>query len=123
MLSPENHAVKRICRSDFLPNVFAIARAIVIAEWEHPSITEFTLNDPEQLRDRSAFGAITQITIPLMISHTELDRPDAILQADRVNNALCTASHCLTYAVFKDHSHARRCIQLERPIIRRRGRC
>jgi hypothetical protein len=46
-----------------------------------------------------------KLTTPLFISHTEVDLPDAITQADAVKQALCDVGRCPTYAVFKDHSH------------------
>jgi hypothetical protein len=46
-----------------------------------------------------------KLNIPLLISHTEVDLPDAIVQADNVRKALCDVGHCPTYVVLKDHSH------------------
>jgi acetyl esterase/lipase len=62
-------------------------------------------NDPKELQDRSSVEGMKKVTIPLFISHTEVDLPDAITQADEVKKALCDAARCPTYAVFKDHSH------------------
>jgi len=47
-------------------------------------------SDPKELDERS---------------HTEVDLPDAITQAEEVKQALCDAGRCPTYVVFKGHSH------------------
>jgi dienelactone hydrolase len=62
-------------------------------------------NDPKELQERSSVEGLKKATIPLLISHTEVDLPDAITQADATNKALCDAGRCPTYVVFKDHSH------------------
>jgi triacylglycerol lipase len=62
-------------------------------------------NDPTELKERSATDGLKKLTIPLLVSHTEIDLPDAIKQADAINQALCGAGRCPIYAVFKDHSH------------------
>ena len=62
-------------------------------------------SDPKELAERSSVEGMKKLTTPLFISHTEVDLPDAITQADRVKQALCDAGRCPTYAVFKDHSH------------------
>jgi hypothetical protein len=62
-------------------------------------------SDPKELNERSSVAGMKKLTIPLFISHTEVDLPDAITQADAVKQALCDAGRCPTYAVFKDHSH------------------
>jgi dienelactone hydrolase len=61
--------------------------------------------DPKELRERSAVQGMKKLNIPLLISHTEVDLPDAIVQADNVRKALCDVGHCPTYVVLKDHSH------------------
>ncbi len=62
-------------------------------------------HDPNELRERSALDGMKKLNIPLFISHTEVDLPDAIKQADAAHKELCDAGHCPTFAVFKDHSH------------------
>jgi pimeloyl-ACP methyl ester carboxylesterase len=62
-------------------------------------------SDPKELKERSSVEGMKKLTTPLFISHTEVDLPDAITQADGVKQALCDAGRCPTYAVFKDHSH------------------
>ena len=61
--------------------------------------------NPKELAERSSVEGMKKLNIPLLISHTEVDLPDAIVQADAVNKALCGAGHCPTYVVLKDHSH------------------
>ena len=61
--------------------------------------------DPKELQERSSVEGMKRLTIPLFISHTELDLPDEITQAEAIKKSLCDAGHCPTYAVFKDHSH------------------
>jgi len=61
--------------------------------------------DAKELRERSSVEGMKKLNIPLLISHTGVDLPDAIVQADEVKKALCDAGHCPTYLVLKDHSH------------------
>jgi triacylglycerol lipase len=61
--------------------------------------------DPKELAERSSVEGMKKLNIPLLISHTEVDLPDAIFQADHVKKALCDAGHCPAYLVLKDHSH------------------
>jgi triacylglycerol lipase len=46
-----------------------------------------------------------KLSIPLFVTHTEVDLPEAIKQAEAVKKALCDAGRCPLYAAFKDHSH------------------
>jgi dienelactone hydrolase len=62
-------------------------------------------NDPKELAERSATEGLKKVTIPLVMTHTEVDLPDAVREADAANKALCDAGRCPTYLVFKDHSH------------------
>jgi acetyl esterase/lipase len=62
-------------------------------------------SDPKELKERSSVEGMKKLTIPLFISHTEVDLPDAITHANGVKKALCDVSRCPTYVVFKDHSH------------------
>jgi acetyl esterase/lipase len=62
-------------------------------------------NDPKELQERSSVEGLKKVTIPLFISHTEVDLPEAITQADAIKKALCDAGRCPTYVVLKDHSH------------------
>jgi dipeptidyl aminopeptidase/acylaminoacyl peptidase len=61
--------------------------------------------DPKELQERSSVEGMKKLTIPLLISHTEVDLPDAIVQADNVKKALCGVGKCPTYLELKDHSH------------------
>jgi acetyl esterase/lipase len=61
--------------------------------------------DPKELRERSSVEGMKKLNIPLLISHTEVDLPDAIVEADAVKKSLCDVGHCPTYLVLKDHSH------------------
>jgi triacylglycerol lipase len=62
-------------------------------------------NDPRELQERSSTEGLKKVSVPLFISHTEVDLPDAIREAEQANKALCDAGRCPIYAVFKDHSH------------------
>jgi acetyl esterase/lipase len=62
-------------------------------------------HDPQELRERSSVEGMKKLTIPILMTHTEVDLPDAIKQADAANKALCDAGRCPNYVVFKDHSH------------------
>ena len=74
-------------------------------------------HDAAQLHERSALEGMKKLTIPLMISHTEVDLPDAIVQAENANKALCAAGHCPTYAVYKDHSHVSQMYSIGSPDV------
>ena len=62
-------------------------------------------NDPNELAERSSLEGMKKLNIPHLISHTEVDLPDAIVQADAVKKSLCDVARCPTYVVLKDHSH------------------
>lgn len=62
-------------------------------------------SDPKELAERSSTEGLKKVTIPLFVSHTEVDLPDAIRLAEQTKKALCDAGRCPIYAVFKDHSH------------------
>lgn len=62
-------------------------------------------SDPKDLAERSSTEGLKKVTIPLFVSHTEVDLPDAIRLAEQTKKALCDAGRCPIYAVFKDHSH------------------
>jgi triacylglycerol lipase len=62
-------------------------------------------SDPKELVERSSTEGLKKVTIPLFVSHTEVDLPDAIREAEQAKKALCAAGRCPIYAVFKDHSH------------------
>jgi len=62
-------------------------------------------SDPKELAERSSTQGLKKLTIPLFMSHTEVDLPAAIREADAADKALCDAGRCPIYTVFKDHSH------------------
>ena len=62
-------------------------------------------NDPKELQERSSVEGMKKLNVPLLISHTEVDLPDAIVQADNVKKSLCDVGKCPTFLVLKDHSH------------------
>jgi triacylglycerol lipase len=62
-------------------------------------------HDPKQLAERSSMEGMKKLIIPLLISHTEVDLPDAIVQANNVKKTLCDVGKCPTYLELKDHSH------------------
>jgi triacylglycerol lipase len=74
-------------------------------------------NDPQELRERSSVQGMTKVTIPLFISHTEVDVPNAIRQAEKLKGVLCDAGRCPTYAVFKDHSHMSQVFSVGTPDV------
>lgn len=61
--------------------------------------------NPAELDQRSAWHGVGNVTIPLFVSHTELDPPDFVAQAERMRDVLCKAGHCPDYEVFTGHSH------------------
>ncbi|MDE2475324.1 MAG: carboxylesterase family protein, partial [Alphaproteobacteria bacterium] len=67
--------------------------------------SEYYGHDPQQLRERGAVEGMTKVTIPLLVSYTEVDIPGAPEEAQNLKSAMCDAGHCPTFAEFKDHSH------------------
>jgi triacylglycerol lipase len=61
--------------------------------------------NPTELQERSSVEGLKKLTIPLLISRTEVDLPRAIVQADNVKEALCAVGKCPAYLELKDHSH------------------
>ena len=59
----------------------------------------------KELAERSSVEGMKTLNIPLLLSHTEVDLPDAIIQADEAKKVLCDVGRCPTYIVLKDHSH------------------
>ena len=74
-------------------------------------------NDPQELRERSSVQGLTKVNIPLFISHTEVDLPNAIRQAEKLRGVLCDAGHCPAYAVFRDHSHMSQVFSVGTPDV------
>ena len=62
-------------------------------------------SDPKELAERSSVEGMKKLTIPLLVSHTEVDLPDAVVQAESINKTLCGVGKCPKYLVLKDHSH------------------
>lgn len=62
-------------------------------------------SDPKELVESSSTEGLKKVTIPLFISHTEVDVPAAIRLTEQTKKALCDAGRCPIYAVFKDHGH------------------
>ncbi len=71
----------------------------------NPEGSNYFGHDPKQLKETSALEGMKKLAIPMQISHTEVDLPDAVKQADNAKKELCDAGHCPTYLVYKDHSH------------------
>jgi len=74
-------------------------------------------NDPRELRERSSVSGLTKINIPLFVSHTEVDLPNAISQAEKLKSAICDVGRCPEYAVFKDHSHMSQVFSVGTPDV------
>ena len=74
-------------------------------------------NNPQELRERSSVQGMTKVNIPLFISHTEVDLPNAISQAEKLKSVLCDAGRCPAYAVFKDHSHMSQVFSVGTPDV------
>jgi triacylglycerol lipase len=70
-----------------------------------PRGSEYYGHDPAQLRERSAVQGMTKVTIPLLVTYTEVDIPSAPEEAQNLKSAMCDAGHCPTFVEFKDHSH------------------
>ena len=70
-----------------------------------PEGSNYFGHDAKELAERSDLEGMKKLTIPLFVSHTTIDLPDAVPQAEDANKALCAAGKCPTYVVFKDHSH------------------
>jgi triacylglycerol lipase len=70
-----------------------------------PEGSNYFGHDAKELHERSSLEGMKKLNIPLQISHTEVDLPDAIVQAERAKKELCDAGKCPTYLDYKDHSH------------------
>jgi dipeptidyl aminopeptidase/acylaminoacyl peptidase len=70
-----------------------------------PEGSEYFGHDPKELAERSDLEGMKKLSIPLLISHTTIDLPDAVPQAEQANKALCSVGKCPTYVVFENHSH------------------
>jgi triacylglycerol lipase len=89
---PEGHSVKgAILNSGFYDN--------------GTTGSKYFGGDVKELVERSSVEGMKKLSIPLLVSHTEVDLPDAIVQAESINQTLCAAGKCPTYLVLKDHSH------------------
>jgi len=87
------------------PKGHGVKAAIMLSGYYEKGAPAYFGNDPAELEKRTSTEGLKKATIPLFVSHTELDTPTAIEQADALNKALCDAGRCPTYAVFKDHGH------------------
>jgi acetyl esterase/lipase len=73
--------------------------------------------DPAVLARRASIEGLKKAGIPLLVTHTEVDLPEAITEADDLRKALCDARLCPTYVVLKDHSHISQTLSVGTPDL------
>jgi triacylglycerol lipase len=93
------------------------AAIMLSGSYENGQASPYFGNDPRELRERSSVQGLTKVQIPLFISHTEVDLPNAVSQAEKLKSALCDVSRCPAYAVFKDHSHMSQVFSVGTPDV------
>ena len=87
------------------PKGHGVKAAIMFSGFYVKGAPAYFGNDPAEREKRTSTEGLKKATIPLFVSHTEVDLPTSIEQADALNKALCDAGRCPTYTVFKDHGH------------------
>jgi triacylglycerol lipase len=87
------------------PKGHGVKAAIMFSGFYVKGAPAYFGNDPAEREQRASTEGLKKVTIPLFVSHTEVDLPTSIEQADALNKALCDAGRCPTYTVFKDHGH------------------
>ena len=87
------------------PKGHGVKAAIMLSGFYVKGVPANFGNDPAEREKRTSTEGLKKVTIPLFVSHTEVDLPDSIEQADALNKALCDAGRCPIYTVFKDHGH------------------
>jgi triacylglycerol lipase len=87
------------------PKGHGVKAAIMFSGFYVKGAPAYFGNDPAEREQRASTEGLNKVTIPLFVSHTEVDLPTSIEQADALNKALCDAGRCPTYTVFKDHGH------------------
>src|SRR5262245_39772880 len=87
------------------PKGHGVKAAILFSGFYVKGAPAYFGNDPAEREQRVSTEGLTKVTIPLFVSHIEVDLPTSIEQADALNKALCDAGRCPIYTVFKDHSH------------------
>jgi triacylglycerol lipase len=87
------------------PKGHGIKAAIMLSGFYEKGVSAYFGDDPAERQKRASTEGLKKATIPLFVSHTEVDLPESIEQAEVLKKALCDAGRCPTYTVFKDHSH------------------
>jgi predicted esterase len=87
------------------PKGHGVKAAIMLSGFYEKGVSAYFGDDPAEREKRASTEGLKKATIPLFVSHTEVDVPEAIEQAEVLNKVLCDAGRCPTYTVFKDHSH------------------
>jgi len=87
------------------PKDHGVKAAIMMSGFYVKGAPAYFGKDPAEREQRTSTEGLKKVTIPLFVSHTEVDLPTSSEQADVLNKALCDAGRCPTYTVFKDHGH------------------
>jgi triacylglycerol lipase len=85
-----------------LSGLFSITPHLIAAE---PPVKAYFGDDIGKFAERSAIMGLLKTRVPLWVAYAELDPPAFELQADILNQALCTVGRCPTFARFAGHSH------------------
>ena len=87
------------------PKGHGVKAAIMLSGFYVMGVPAYFGSDPAEREKRTSTEGLKKVTVPLFVSHTEVDLPDSIEQADALNKALCNAVLCPIYTVFKGHGH------------------
>lgn len=85
-----------------LSGLFSVTPNLIAAE---PPVKVYFGEDASKFAERSALVGILKTRTPLWVAYSELDPPAFELQADILNQALCTVGRCPTFVRFAGHSH------------------
>ncbi|HEX5280376.1 MAG TPA: carboxylesterase family protein [Micropepsaceae bacterium] len=79
--------------------------------------SEYYGHDPDALRAESSVQGMTKVTIPLLVSYTEVDIPGAPEEAENLKSTMCGAGRCPTFVEFRDHSHMSQVFSVGTPDV------
>jgi len=85
-----------------LSGLFSITPHLIATE---PPVKVYFGEDASKFAERSAIVGLLKTRTPLWVAYSELDPPAFELQAEILNQALCTVGRCPTFTRFAGHSH------------------
>ena len=85
-----------------LSGLFSITPNLIAME---PPVKVYFGEETSKFAERSALVGLLKTRVPLWVAYSELDPPAFELQAEILNQALCTVGRCPAFARFAGHSH------------------